>query len=62
MARAKPLVITLSAREVVAAGEPFRPAAEALHDPGVALDEIASLRARQEPLVLRAAVAGRRRT
>ena len=47
-----PLVITLSAREVVAAGEAFRERGESLSDPWVALDEILSLRAGQEPLVI----------
>lgn len=47
------MVITLSAREVVAVGGPFRRRGETLSDPGVALDEVSTLRASQEPLVLR---------
>ena len=53
-----PLVITLSAREVVAAGEAFRERGESLSDPWVALDEILSLRAGQEPLVIRVRASG----
>ena len=43
----------MSARAVVAAGAPFAPREAAYEDPGVALDEIRSLRAEQEPIVLR---------
>ena len=50
--------ITLSAREVVAAGAEFRPWDRALSDPDVALDEISALRAHTEPLVLRVEVYG----
>ena len=51
-----------SAREVVAAGEAFRPWGREFHDPGVALDELTSLEPR-EPTVLRVAVgAGRPRS
>lgn len=51
-------IIELSAREVVAAGSPFRAWGETFADPGVALDEILSLRARQDPLVLRVKASG----
>lgn len=44
-------------REVVAAGLDFRPAG-VFEDPGVAADEVASFRARQEPLVLRVTARG----
>ena len=51
-----------SAREVIAAGELFRPWDREFHDPGVALDELTSLEPR-EPTVLRVAVgAGRPRS
>lgn len=47
---------SLSAREVVAAGRPFRQRGEPISDPGVALDEVMSLEAAQEPVVLRVRV------
>lgn len=58
MARNAPLTVTLSAREVVAFGEGFRRSGEELHDAGVALDWIADLRPRGEPVVLRAVARG----
>lgn len=50
--------ITLSARAVVAAGSRFARRGEAYSDPDVAMDEVLSLRAAQEPLVLRVAAVG----
>ena len=52
--------LTLSAREVVAAGGAFSPRGEAITDVGVALDEIMSLEAGQEAVVLRVAMSGER--
>lgn len=48
--------IELSAREAVAEGSPFSPRGPSISDPGVALDEVMSLRASQEPIVLRVKV------
>ena len=56
MTEARP--IRVSMREVVAAGAAFRDVGVAYEDPGVALDEISSLRASQEPMVLRVAADG----
>ena len=50
--------IQMYAREVVAFRERFRPRDGAMHDPDVALDEVLSLRASQEPLVLRVTASG----
>lgn len=55
---AGPTVIEMSAREVVAAGEPFRAWSEVFHDPGVALDTVLSLGPVSEPIVLRVKVSG----
>lgn len=52
------LSVAMSARAVVAAGEPFLPRGSEFADVGVSMDEIASLRASQEPLVLRVAASG----
>lgn len=48
--------ISMSARAVVASGEPFVKGGEVYSDPCVARDEISSLRAEQEPIVLRVSV------
>ena len=52
------LSVTMAAREVVAARTPFVQRRGDFSDPGVALDEILSLRAAQEPLVLRVDAVG----
>lgn len=48
----------MSAREASAVGREFTPRAGSFSDPGVALDEILSLRPNHEPVVLRVAVEG----
>jgi hypothetical protein len=48
----------MSARAVEAAGVPFAPAGDELHDADVALDEIASFTGNVEPVVLRVAARG----
>lgn len=50
--------ITVHARAVVAAGSRFVRRGEAYSDPDVAMDEVLSLRAAQEPVVLRVAATG----
>lgn len=56
--RQKPLVVEMSAREAVAFREPFRRRGGSYADADVALDEVESLRAAQEPLVLRVEARG----
>ena len=58
MARGEGVVIRMSARAVVASGQPFSVWGEALSDVGVALDTISDLRPHSEPLVLRVRVSG----
>lgn len=48
----------MSARAVEAAGCPFSPAGDELHDVGVALDEVASFTGNVEPVVLRVTARG----
>ena len=52
------LEIRMSARAVVAMGQPFAPWGTSFADAGVALDEIADLSPHAEPLVLRVAASG----
>ena len=52
------LEITMSARAVVAVGQPFAPRPDRFSDAGVAFDEICDLHAGAEPLVLRVTAAG----
>ena len=52
------LKVTMSARVVVSAESPWQPRGAAFADPGVALDEVLSLRADVEPLVLRVTAVG----
>lgn len=52
------LRVSMSVREIVAAGAGFSRRDGSLSDLGVALDEISSLRAAQEPLVLRVEASG----
>ena len=47
------LRVTMSARAVVATGQPFAPRGDAFADADVARDEISSLRTHAEPLLLR---------
>ena len=55
---ASEVVVELSARAVVASGQPFSVWGESLSDVGVALDTISDLRPHSEPLVLRVRVSG----
>ena len=50
--------VTMSARAVLAAGLPFSPYGVVLSDPGVARDEISSLVAGAEPIILRVSAVG----
>ena len=50
--------VTMSARAVVSAGEPFVGTGVTLHDPDVAMDEISSMAGNIEPVVLRVAASG----
>lgn len=58
MTRRGVLRVTMSARAAVAIGQPFVPRDVSFSDPGVALDEISTMRAGAEPLVLRVEASG----
>ena len=56
------LRVTMSARAVVARGQPFAPRGVPFADAGVAFDEISSLRPHAEPMVLRVTATGGKAT